>query len=193
MRGFAPVLEQQLHHRDVTRQRRREKRCLSGEVDPLQRARDLQQEVTKRWRFPGSRVYIRASVEQAADQLEHRSAIDAVLEGRVVNVEVADVHRLPERTAPVPVLPVHTASVFQQVVRDGHVVIGNCHQQRPDAVGFLRVHIRAGFDQLLWRPRGGRDARHREEVSCRPGGLAPPAIGGHAALKNPYSETAARH
>ena len=103
------------------------------------------------------------------------------------------VSSFPQRAAPIPVLPVDVTTVFQQVVRDGHIVVGDGHQQGPDSVGLFRIDVRAGRDQALRNldmivTCGIEQRRH---ATARR--LTAPAVGWHATADDAHAVAEARH
>ena len=191
--GIGAVVQQQFHHGDVAGQCRRQERRLSREVHPLQRAGDFQQVVAEWGRFPGAGIYLSAVFQQCRNQRQVRRPIDAIHEGGVVHIQIAHIDGLPQGAAPIPVLSVDGGTLVDQKLCRCRIVVGDRHQQRPDAIGFSLVDAGTVVEQ----DPGDIDVvvASRVEQWCHAAGyrLAATAVGRHAAAQDAYTETKTRH
>ncbi len=141
------VLEEQLHHREITSQCGGQERRLSGEVHPRERSGDAQEVASNRRHFLHAGVDVGASFEQHLNQIEIRRAIDAVDERGVVHVHVACLDRGPQRRPAVPVHRLDVRATVDQEPRDIRMVVGDRDDERRDVVGIALVDVGSRVEQ----------------------------------------------
>ena len=148
--GSAPRSHQQPHRRRIARERRAQQRRLPGEVHPRNVVERIEPFPWGR-HLAGACVDVGALVEQKANQVQNRRAVDAVVFGDflvvVVHVQVAVFDRRPERRPAPEVVGVDVRALLGEESGDVDLAIERGHQQRTNSVAITQFELGSGGDE----------------------------------------------
>src|SRR5262249_56471171 len=96
--------------------------------------------------FLGTRIHVRAAVDEQFDEVEYGRAIDAFVDS-VIQVHIADINGGPQRGSAPEVRSIYVGPMIEEKSRYVEVVIEDGHEQRTNFVRIGEFHISPSTDQ----------------------------------------------